>query len=138
MLWNIWCFSIIDVWHASEFASDHNTVTFSNQNSVQKLFFLRYTIKRKIWVIQIAHIIFGANTFVILVEYCSIKLWSSFKLTQTYLLDIISQILVFKNYGFMYIINNNKLWTSIQVNFKAFYEFTWCSFIWITRLIKSS
>ena len=32
---------ITDVWQGSKFASDHSTVTFSTQNSLQKLFFLQ-------------------------------------------------------------------------------------------------
>ena len=31
--------------HQNQFSSDHHTVTFSNQNSYQNLFFLKITIK---------------------------------------------------------------------------------------------
>ena len=41
-----------DVCQALKFASNPNTVTFSTQNSLSKLFLLIITIKRKIWVMK--------------------------------------------------------------------------------------
>ena len=43
---------IIDILQGSKFVSDHDTVTFSTQNFLQKLFFLRISVKRKIWVMS--------------------------------------------------------------------------------------
>ena len=42
--------SMTYVWLGFKFSSDHNIVIFSTQSSLQKLFFLKITIKRKIWV----------------------------------------------------------------------------------------
>ena len=38
---------IIDVWQGSEFASDHDTVTFSNPNFLQNQFFLENYNKKE-------------------------------------------------------------------------------------------
>ena len=45
--------SNIDVWHGSEFASDHDALPFSNHTSIQNMFFLSIKSKRKIWVIKL-------------------------------------------------------------------------------------
>ena len=39
---------IIDIWQGSEFASDHDTVTFVVKIPFKKFFFLRTAIKRKV------------------------------------------------------------------------------------------
>ena len=38
--------SITDVWQGSAFTSDHNTVTLSNQNSIQNMFFLKKDLQK--------------------------------------------------------------------------------------------
>ena len=63
VFWKNWqCFLAVDFFvtkaiglifrQALKFASNPNTVTFSTQNSLSKLFLLIITIKRKIWVMR--------------------------------------------------------------------------------------
>ena len=54
--------------HLFYIASDHNTVTFSNQNSLHNLFFFLIPIKKKVWVIS-SHSRFLFNKYLHLYKY---------------------------------------------------------------------